>query len=94
MCARFCCASKVSQRVYVLKPREPGIGNASESADNRAAFSGSFSGHGTDKKQAPFVRPPLYLWLTLLLLPREPFLLRMLHPWLLLGFPSVVLCPQ
>ena len=24
---------------------EPGVGNAFESADNRAAFSGSFSGH-------------------------------------------------
>ena len=26
-------------------PDEPGIGNVFESADNRAAFSGSFNGH-------------------------------------------------
>ena len=26
-------------------PDEPGIGNALKSADNRAAFSGSFNGH-------------------------------------------------
>ena len=31
--------------IFDLLTDEPGIGNAFESADNRAAFSGSFNGH-------------------------------------------------